>query len=391
MGGGGGGGAENSNTPGEFAFGGAGGGIVMVRAGSMTGGGSIFANGAAGGTQTQNDAGGGGGAGGSVLVWSQAGPVASTTLSINVAGGAGGDSFRGGGTAHAGGGGGSAGVALVSSTSNATANVTGGSHGWTNCGTVPAANCDTSVTPNRARHGASSGAGGVFTAIATDPLGSNTGARCLPALTVSKTTSTPTRILGSDTTATYSITVSNAAGRGTASGVNVVDDLPNPFTYVATPAPTVTYAGGASGPASPIGGITTGTDPVTFGTAGGTAANSFTIPGGGSVTINFTVNLNAAGVGTYQNPANTNYLDPTRTTATQTVTPGGAYASGGGTAAGSNYASGSSTAEDVTITSQANLSITKTDGLTSVAAGGTVTYTIVVSNAGPSAVSYTHL
>src|SRR5204863_5907691 len=40
-----------------------------------------------------------------------------------------------------------------------------------------------------------------------------------------------------------------------------------------------------------------------------------------------------------------------------------------------------------TITAQADLAITKTNGVTSVAAGGTTTYTIIVINNGPSAVT----
>src|SRR5205814_633772 len=49
---------------------------------------------------------------------------------------------------------------------------------------------------------------------------------------------------------------------------------------------------------------------------------------------------------------------------------------------------GNSTATDTaTVTPVADLAITKTDGVTSVNAGGTTTYTIHVSNAGPSSVT----
>ena len=384
LGGGGGSGAENNNnSAGTFANGGAGGGIVMVRAGSMTGGATINANGLDGGTQTGRDAGGGGGAGGSVLVWSAAGTVG--TLNVNASGGAGGNSYVGGTTAHAGGGGGGAGVLYVSSTTNVTPNVTipGGANGVTNCADIPAAQCSGGTAAHGATPGGSRGVGGT-----TGTTGTGSGASCLPRLTVSKSTSTPSRTLGVNTTATYAITVTNATGTGTATGVNVVDDLPNPFTYTAAPAPTVAYAGGASGPASPIGGITTGTDPVTFGTAGGTAANSFTIPAGGSVTIGFTVNLNGAGLGTYQNPANANFLDPTRSAAGQTVSPGGAYATGGGTAGGSNYAAASSTAEDVTITAVAP-TVAKAFAPASIAAGGTSVVTITLTNNNATAATLT--
>src|SRR6202040_3254436 len=49
---------------------------------------------------------------------------------------------------------------------------------------------------------------------------------------------------------------------------------------------------------------------------------------------------------------------------------------------GNNNASDSDT-----LTPQANLAITKSDGVTSAVPGGTTTYTLVVSNAGPSAVT----
>ena len=43
---------------------------------------------------------------------------------------------------------------------------------------------------------------------------------------------------------------------------------------------------------------------------------AFTLPGGGSVQLEFTVNIPAnVTAGTYQNPATTTYTDPTRTTA----------------------------------------------------------------------------
>jgi large repetitive protein len=94
-----------------------------------------------------------------------------------------------------------------------------------------------------------------------------------------------------------------------------------------------------------------------------------TLPSGGTVT--FTVAATVAGnapsplinIATVVTPIGTNDpTDPTRT------------------GAGNNSASDSNTVQPV-----ANLSITKTDGVSSVNAGGTSTYTIVVSNAGPSA------
>ena len=371
MGGGGGAGAENSNSAGTTASGGAGGGVVMVRAGAIAGTGSIFANGAAGQTQTGNDAAGGGGAGGSVLVWSNAVGGAVGALTVNVSGGVGGNSFVGGATAHGGGGGGSGGIIRSTGALGGASTVAGGANGITNTGDLPAG--------ASSAHGASGGGGGTSTIIATDPPGFESGPRCLPALTVTKSTSTPARTFGVDTIANYSITVSNAVTVGTASGVNVVDNLPAPFTYTGAANVVVALSGGATGPAGPLTGV--GADPVTIGTAGGTAANSFTLPPGGSVTLTFPVNLNGAAVGTYQNPAVANYLDPTRTAAGQTTSPGAVPASGGGTTPGSNYASASSTLEDVVI-GAASLTVTKSNGGTALVPGQTTAYTVTIANSG---------
>ncbi len=139
-------------------------------------------------------------------------------------------------------------------------------------------------------HGAQDGFVGYNLTFATanDPFASGNGSNCIPVLSVTKVTTTPTRT-ATDTTAIYTITVMNAAGKGTAKGVAITDDLPLPFTYVSA-ATSPSYLVGASGPASITG---AGTDPVVFGTAGGNATNSFSLPGGGSLTLTFTVNLNA--------------------------------------------------------------------------------------------------
>src|SRR5437016_7169432 len=82
-------------------------------------------------------------------------------------------------------------------------------------------------------------------------------------------------------------------------------------------------------------------------------------------------------------------------TATFTVT--GTVTAGSGTItntasvtapAGTNDPAGNNSATDnnTVITPTADLSITKTDGVTSINQGATLTYTIVASNAGPSAV-----
>lgn len=377
MGGGGGAGGENSNSTGTTASGGAGGGIVMVRAGAITGAGGISAQGAGGQSQTGNDAAGGGGAGGSVLVWSNSAGGSIGTLIIDASGGRGGDSFVGGATAHGGGGGGAGGVVQVTAplppaTSTVTVNVSGGANGVTNTVDLPAG--------SSAAHGATPGAAGAAATIATDPPGAGSGPRCLPALTVAKSTSTPTRSAGVDLTATYSVVISNGVAGGTVTGVNLVDDLPSPLTYVGAANVVAAYSGGASGPASPLSGA--GADPVIIGVPGGGVSDSFTLPPGASVTLTFPVNLNAAPIGTYQNPAAVNYTDPTRAaTGQQTVTPGAGYATGGGVAGGNNYIAASSTAEDVVVQG-AVLTITKVANVASAASGASFTFTVQASNTG---------
>ena len=173
-------------------------------------------------------------------------------------------------------------------------------------------------------------------------------------LTTTKTTSTPNvnNTVGG-TTATYSITVSNAAGTGSAIGISISDALPAGFTYASTG--SVALNGGATRPAT-VNPVVGATNPA-FGT--------FTIPGAGSVVITFTVNIAASvAPGTYNNPATATYLDPTRTTVGGTISAG--YAGGG--------------AERVTVHAP-DLTIAKShvDPFTR---GTTATYTVTATNSG---------
>ncbi|WP_439113833.1 hypothetical protein [Hydrogenophaga sp.] len=367
-GGGGAGDANNANDNPTIAQGGGGqgGGMVFVRARFITGNGTLRANGQ-GGLPAGRDGAGGGGAGGTVVLVSESTSVAGLTVSAR--GGNGGDTglpLRGGETQGPGGGGG--GGTFIRSTGLAVGpvSVVGG-----------AAGVNRPVAGVTNAYGGSAGAGGVANVNFSGTQFPNP-ASCYPALTVSKLTSSPNRTTPANTTAQYSITVSNASNVGAAVGVAIADVLPTPFTRSSSTA-TVAFSGGASGPApAPV----TGSSTVTIATPGGTTANSFFIPPNGRLTVTFNVNLNGANPGTYQNPAATNYSDPTRSTAGATVSPGSTYALGG-TAGGSNYLATSSTQEDVVITTNANLSITKTNGVNTLVAGSTTTYTVTVSNAGP--------
>jgi uncharacterized repeat protein (TIGR01451 family)/fimbrial isopeptide formation D2 family protein len=373
----------------------AGGGIVLVRAGTISAvaGSQVNADGyraynsngdAADGTSTAatsaSEGAGGGGAGGSVFITTTSGN--GTNLTINARGGAGGDSDF---SNHGPGGGGGGGFVLTSNNLtgvvSSVVGAVGGLEGLEGQEPTPADN-----------YGSSGGNGGLATPVSTSAPGVSSGASCLPVLTVAKN-SLPTVTGGNTfpagtTTVQYSVSIANAANRGPATGVNLVDDLPNPFQFAGGNA-TVVYAGGATkgdgSTGTTIAG--TGTDPVTFGTADAPSASNFTIPSGGSVTLTFTVNLNGATAGTYQNPANTNFLDPTRTAATTTVQPGGAYQSGGGTAGGSNYASGSSSNDDVTLLALPTL--TKTFNPIYILPGGVSVLTINIGNSNASALTLT--
>lgn len=322
--GGGGGAGTNNNKSAETASGGAGGGIVMVRAGAMTGAGYVNVNGAAAPDSKPDccgDGAGGGGAGGSIILIANSG-LSGITASAN--GGKGGNTLVA--TDKHGPGGGGGGGVILSNGALSAASTAGGANGTTS-----------SSSPYGAESG---GTGSVNNSISASSVnGTSQGAACLPNLTVAKSTSTPALTMTSaGDTATYKITVSNAANRGTATALTISDALPQPianaFTYATTT--SVTLAGGAS--RSPVNSPTAGAANPGWGT--------FYIPGGGSVEIIFTTAVAAnTPSGTYQNPATATYLDPVRTTATGTAT--------------ASYNSSSTTNEDVTVANRANLTLVK--------------------------------
>jgi uncharacterized repeat protein (TIGR01451 family) len=194
---------------------------------------------------------------------------------------------------------------------------------------TPAGVVDTNVTNN--------------VAIDTDVIG----ARPTQAdLTITKTNGLSSVTAGS--TVTYVIVVTNN-GPGAVTGATVTD----------------TFSGNLTG--------------VTFTAAGTGGASGFA---GGNGTLNQTVNLPAGSTITY---IVTGTVSPTATGSLSNTATVNAPAG----VADANVSNNIATDTDViaAATAQADLSITKSSGGTSVTAGDTVTYTIVVTNNGPTAVT----
>ena len=182
---------------------------------------------------------------------------------------------------------------------------------------------------------------------ATDPVpGNNTGTASTSViaqadLSITKTDGVTEKVPG--TGVTYTITVTNN-GPSDANGVSVADTFPSDLTGVTF---TSVPAGGATGNTA---------------SGSGNINDTLNMPTGSSVTYTVNATVKSSATGTLSN------------TATVTAPAG---------VTDPNTANNSATDSD-TLTPQADLSITKTDGVTSAVPGNTVTYTIVVSNSGPS-------
>ncbi|HKI01304.1 MAG TPA: proprotein convertase P-domain-containing protein [Thermoanaerobaculia bacterium] len=155
-------------------------------------------------------------------------------------------------------------------------------------------------------------------------------------LSITKTDGVATAVPGGSVI--YTITAANSSGTG-ATGATVADTFPATLTCIWT----CTGAGGGTCTAAGSGNIN----------------DSVNLPNGASVTYTASCTIDPAATGTLSNTA--------------TVTLAG----------DPNTANDSATDTD-TLGAQADLSITKTDGVTSATPGGSLTYTIVASNAGPS-------
>ena len=177
----------------------------------------------------------------------------------------------------------------------------------------------------------------VFGGLAIDDV-SVTACRALSAdLAITKTNGTTTSVPGANTT--YTITASNA-GADDVTGATVADTFPAALSC------TWTCAGAGGGTCTAAG--------------SGNLNDLVNLPAGGSVTYTATCSIAAGATGTLSNTA-------TVTSSIADPVPGN-----------------NSATDTDTLTPQADLSITKTDGVTVVTPGGNTTYTIVASNAGPS-------
>src|ERR1700737_4505239 len=322
--GGGAGTRNNSGGPVNGSSGGRGGGIVMIRTGSVTGAGSITANGGTG-VVPDNDGGGGGGSGGSVVVVTQTGGLAG--LTINARGGAGANAWptsAGGAGAnyHGPGGGGGGGVVLTTSAPTAVSVLGGGN------GTTPT---------DRAAFGATPGAGGTSAIIAAGSIpGTGSGPSCTSDLTIAKSHTDPF-VRGS--TGTYALTVTNVGGTATSGTSTVTDTLPAGLTPTA-----------ASG----------------TGWTCGIAAQTVTCTSTAVVAFNRTFPPISITVNVFQSAA-------TPVTNTATVSASG------------EINTANDTATDVTnIVSRADIAVAKIASSGTVTVGSHVTFTITVTNNGPS-------
>ncbi len=163
-------------------------------------------------------------------------------------------------------------------------------------------------------------------------------------LAVTKTDGVASEVPG--TNAVYTIVASNA-GPSTATAAPITDALPS-----GTTSGSWTCAAGSGGTCA----AASGTMPM---------STTATLSPSGSVTYTVTVAISSTATGSLANTVDI-------------AAPAGAVET--------NSANNSATDTD-TLTPNADLSISKTDGLTTVNAGAPLTYTIVASNAGPSAIT----
>ncbi|HLK05475.1 MAG TPA: C25 family cysteine peptidase [Candidatus Acidoferrum sp.] len=328
-----------ANCTGIYSSGAPGGGIVIMHAGSITGTGTITANGATA-LDEENDGAGGGGAGGSIRVLANSGGLGG--LTVIATGGNGGDTWpsQAPGTpfpgARHGAGGGGGGGAIFLSGAAAAAIVTGGSPGAST----------TALDP----YGATVGAAGFTntTYTITQTPGTQPGAYCASAdLSVTNAGSPSVIVAGNNITYTQVVT-----NNGPSASVNAVfsEAIPANTNFQSITVPSgwscTTPAVGASGNIS--------------------CTNPF-IANAGSSTFTVAVQVNGG------TPNQTQITD------TASVTSG---------TADPQLSNNSATVTTiVTAAGGADLTVNDTGSPNPVAAGQNVTFSHLVTNAGPSSAS----
>lgn len=363
MGGGGGAGGSNDGTAdnanytnfgmnctlaaGRCSSGAAGGGIVVVRARQVTGTGVIDSRGAHG-YNVQNDAAGGGGAGGSVVLET----VTGGNATIDVTGGDGGNAWAGsaGWTANRHGPGGAGGggfVAFAPNTMAVTAAVNGGTPGET----MNDAGFDE-------YYGGSGFNGGLTTFQSPNTPGVPPAALCDANLSLRKTNGVTS--LTSPGTTTYTFTVANAGSSNSSGTITIADRLPPGLTVV----PGTLAVGGTN--AVNWSCVAANTTDITC-----TSAAPIASPGTSVFTLSTAVN-GTNGLAIVNKAALRGGGDPNKT-GTATVTQAD-LCTADDTPAGC--------AVDTDTIRAPNLLLTKTDGVTQTVRGGTVVYSLAVTNAG---------
>ncbi len=313
----------------------AGGGIVIIHTGSVVGTGAITSNGQAA-LETENDGGGGGGAGGTVLVFANSGGLSGLTSSAT--GGNGGitwpeqapGAFPG--NRHGPGAGGGGGVVFTSS-SPGVANVSGGIPGWTTLANDP--------------YGATSGQPGV-SAIAlaiTETPGTQSGAYCAGADLAVTNAGTPNPVIpGNNITYTQM-----ATNNGPLDAINASfsEAIPGSTTFQ-----SLTAAVGW-----------TCTTPA-VGASGNISCTNPDVANGASGTFTLVVQVSPATV------------SGTQITDTDSVSSG---------SSDPNLANNTATVVTlVAAANTANIVVTNSAAPNPVQAGNNITYTITVTNDGPS-------
>ncbi len=330
-----------TNCTGIYSSGTAGGGIVIIRTGAVTGTGTITASGQ-NALDEENDGGGGGGAGGSILFYVNSGGLSGLTVIAD--GGNGGTTWPEEapeatfpGNRHGPGGGGGGGVIFVSSAPG-SADISGGQPG-------------TSTLADDA-YGATTGQPGVVAPgeTITEMPGTQSGAYCAGADLAVTNSATPNPVTAGANIA-YSQTVTNAGPQ----------DALNATLNETIPANTTYQSYGITGADASGWNCTT----PAVGAIGTISCTNSDVPSGANGTAVFSVQVN---------------VDPGTVSGTQ-VADTVSVASGTNDP---NLTNNSATAVViVAAANSADLSITNSASPNPVQPSGTLTYTVVVSNAGP--------